>query len=122
MRLAAILMAGAVLLPAGAAMAANACVRPEPPAVLDGAAATMDQLLALKAQVAGFIATSDTYQTCMEKDLAAQRAAAKAARTKFPEETAKAIMSQVDANQADKEKAGAGFNAAVKAYKAAHPA
>ncbi len=106
---------------AGAAFADDACVRPPAPAVLDGAKATMEELVAAKNGVTAFIAASDTYQTCLISDLEAKRAAAKDAKTKFDSSLAKAVDALISENQADKVKTGSDFNAAVKAYKAAHP-
>jgi hypothetical protein len=114
-------MAGATLSLAGSAMAQEACVRPAAPASVDGATATMDQLLANKQEVTAFMVASDAYQTCLINDLDAQRTAAKAAKTKVAKETIKATDDQISANQADKVMVGKAFNAAAKAYKAAHP-
>ncbi|MDB5425453.1 MAG: hypothetical protein JWQ29_2869, partial [Phenylobacterium sp.] len=97
------------------------CVRPVAPTVAEGAAASLEQLTAVKTEVAAFLAASDAYQTCLVDDLTAQRAAAKAAKTKLAPEAVKANEARLGENQADKERVGASFNAAVKAYKAAHP-
>jgi hypothetical protein len=100
---------------------AAACDRPNPPARIDGAKATLDELKAAKGSVTEFMTASDAYQGCVLDDLAAQRAAATAAKTKLDPAVTKAAQEKVDQNQADKERVGADFNAAVKAYKAAHP-
>jgi hypothetical protein len=121
MKFAAILTAGAMLGLAGPALAAD-CVRPEAPAAVDGATATMEQLLAAKAAVTAFITASDTYQTCLIDDLDAQKKAAKASKTKLDPAASKDADAKMSANQADKERVGQSFNAAAKAYKAAHPA
>jgi hypothetical protein len=110
----------------GAALAAPslafaACDRPTPPTALDSASVTLEQLQAAKGAVTGFIAASDAYQSCVLDDLAAQRAAAKAAKTKLDPAIAKAAEDKVSENQADKERVGTEFNTAVKAFKAAHP-
>ena len=120
MKFAAIMTAGAMLGLASPALAAE-CVRPEAPAAVDGATATMEQLLAAKAGVTDFMAKSDAYQSCVLDDVAAQKAAAKAAKTKFDSAIAKAADAKVSENQADKERVGQAFNGAAKAYKAAHP-
>ena len=104
----------------GLALAA-ACVRPTAPAAIDGASATLDQLRAAKTGVTDFMTASDTYQGCLVDDLAAQRAAAKAAKTNLDPAVAKAVETRINENQADKEKVGAAFNAAVKAFRTAHP-
>lgn len=109
-------MAGAT-----SALADDACQRPSAPAAVDGATATMDQLLASKTATITFLSASDAYQDCVIKDISARRAAAKAAKTTVDPATLKALQQQIDLNQADKEAAGKNFNAAAKAYKAAHP-
>jgi hypothetical protein len=104
----------------GLALAA-ACERPTAPAAIDGASVTLDQLRAAKTGVTDFMTASDTYQGCLVDDLAAQRAAAKAAKTNLDPAVAKAVETRINENQADKEKVGAAFNAAVKAFRTAHP-
>ena len=122
MKLSVILIAGAAAMAfAGSAMAQGACTAPTAPATVDGAAATLEQLVANKNEVAGFIAASDAYQTCVVKDLAARNAAAKQAKTKVDPAVVKAAQDALDANQADKERVGTAFNTAAKAYKTAHP-
>jgi hypothetical protein len=121
MRYAAMLALGAVLGLAAPGLALAACERPTPPAPVDGKTATLEQILAAKSSVAGFMTASDAYQACLMDEVAAQRAAAKAAKTSFDPAIAKAADARVDENQSDKERAGAAYNAAAKAYKATHP-
>lgn len=107
---------------APAVPAAAVCEAPAAPGDIDGATATMEQVLAAKAAVAGFIAASDKYQTCLVDDIKVRRDAAKAAKEKFADSEAKAVSEKINANQREKERVGKAFNNAVKAYKAAHPA
>ncbi len=108
---------------AAAAPAAPAtCDRPTPPAVVDGSTATIDQIKGSQRAAAMFVDTSDAYQSCVVDNVKAQRDAAKANRTHFDDKIAKAADAQLDANQKDKEAVVKAFNAAVKAFKAAHPA
>lgn len=100
---------------------APACERPTAPPGIDGGAATLQQMLAAKSAVADFMAASDSFQDCVNNDVKAQKAAAAAAKTQMDPAVLKSANEQVGANQADKERVGAAFNAAVKAYKAAHP-
>jgi hypothetical protein len=102
-------------------MAFAACERPSPPGPVDGAALSMDELVAAQKSVMAFMSASDAYQTCILEDLTAQRDAAKKAKTKLDPAVEKAADDAVSANQADKEQVGAAYNAAVKAHKAAHP-
>jgi Skp family chaperone for outer membrane proteins len=112
---------GAALSIAAPALAFAACERPSPPASVDGAAVTMDQLVAAKNGVTAFITASDDYQSCVLADLAAQQKAAKKGGPKLDPAVKKTADDSISGNQADKEKVGTDFNAAVKAYKAAHP-
>lgn len=122
MKSASILVLSAALGLAAPSLAlAATCDRPAAPANVDGSKATLDELKAAKGAVTTFMTASDTYQSCVLDDLAAQRAAATAAKTKLDPAVAKAAEEKVNQNQADKERVGVDFNAAVKAYKAAHP-
>jgi hypothetical protein len=112
---------GAVLSLSAPALALAACSAPPPPAAIDGAQATMAQLASAKDSVVAFMGASDSYQDCLIAELSAQKKAAKAARTKLDPAVKKATDDAISVNQADKEKVGGDFNAAVKAYKAAHP-
>src|SRR4051794_22621799 len=116
-----ILALGAVLGLAAPGLALAECQRPSAPAAIDGATATLEQMLAAKSGVAQFMTESDAYQACLIDEAAAQKAAAKTAKTKLDPAVAKAADAKVSENQADKERVGAGFNTAAKAYKAAHP-
>jgi hypothetical protein len=112
---------GAAFSLAAPALALADCTRPTAPAAIDGATATMDQLMAGKSAVMAFMTASDTYQDCVIADLKAQADAAKKAKTGLDPAVKKAGDDAISANQADKELVGTQFNAAVKAYKAAHP-
>jgi hypothetical protein len=104
----------------GLALAAS-CDRPAAPADIDGGKASLQEVLAAKTSVSNFITASDDYQKCVLDDLTAQKAAATAAKAKIDPAVVKDAEAKVSANQADKERVGASFNAAVKAFKAAHP-
>lgn len=122
MKLASLLTLGALFGVAAHGLAfAAGCDRPTPPARIDGASASMDQILAGKAAVTAFMSASDAYQDCIIAEVKAQRAAADAAKTRFDPAIAKAADAKANANQADKERVGAEFNASVKAFRAAHP-
>ena len=121
MNKAAILALGAVLGLGAPPLALADCQRPTAPAAVDGKTATMEQLMASKNAVVAFMSDSDAYQTCVIDAFTAQKDAAKASKTKLDPAVGKAVDAQVGANQADKERVGAEFNAAAKAFRAAHP-
>jgi hypothetical protein len=115
--LAAILLAAC----AAPAFADDTCQVPAVPASVNGATASRDQILTEQAAVKTFLAASDTYQACVNDYITAQNAAAD--KEKKPHDAAM-IQSEGDkvtANQNNKQKVGDDFNAAVAAYKAAHP-
>jgi hypothetical protein len=100
---------------------AAACQAPTAPTAVDGSTATLQQMLAAKSGVTDFITASDAYQDCVVQEFQAQKAAADAAKAKVDPALAKAADAKVSASQADKERVGSAFNAAAKAYRAAHP-
>jgi hypothetical protein len=115
------LAVGGFLLLATPAFAQSTCVRPTAPAPVSGAGLSVDQLAAAKKNVQDFLSASDAYQSCLMDGLNAQRAAAKADKTKFDKAIATDVTAKIDANQADKVKVGTAYNEAVRAYKAANP-
>lgn len=121
MKLQLILALSAALGFAAPSLAQAECVRPTAPAAVDGATVSLEQLMAAKQAVMGFMSASDDYQACVIKDAAAQKDAAKAAKTKLDPAILKAADAKVSENQADKERVGGAFNTAAKAYRAAHP-
>jgi hypothetical protein len=107
---------------AGPALAQEACTRPEAPAIdSQAAAASVEALTAAKQQTVDFIKASDAFQTCVLADAKSKKDEAKAKKVAFDKSIADRAQSQVSANQTDKEKVGAAYNEAVKAYKAANP-
>ena len=121
MKSSAIVIAAATLILAGPALAGAPCTRPTAPAPVDGATATLEQVMAAKGEVSAFMTASDTFQSCVLDDATAQKAAAKASKTKLDPAIAKAAEAQIEQNQADKVRVGRAFNTAAKAYRAAHP-
>lgn len=122
MKHASILAFGALLGLSAPGMALAECQRPAVPAAkVDGAKATMEEMTAAKDAVMGFMTASDAYQACVIEELQAKKAEAAVAKTKLAPGLAKAADANIKANQADKERVGADFNAAAKAFKAAHP-
>jgi cephalosporin-C deacetylase-like acetyl esterase len=119
------LAVAAVLISAAPAMAASSDCGSTPyaPAAVDGSKATEAQMKDAHDDVVNFIKSSDDYQACLYSDLDKQKAAAAKAKTPAPLDQGiiDGVTSKVAANQKTKEKVGAEYNAAVHAYKAAHP-
>jgi hypothetical protein len=118
------LAVAAVLISAAPAMAQSVCGgAPIAPAALDGSKATEAQMKDAHDDVVNFIKASDDYQGCLFSDLDRQKR--EAAKAKDPKPLDQGIIdgvnAKVAANQKTKEKVGAEYNAAVHAYKDAHP-
>ena len=118
------LAAAALMISVAPALAQSACGgSPFAPAALDGSKASVQQMKDAHDDVVNFMKASDDYQSCLLADLQAQKdTAAKAKDAKPLDPSVEAnVNKKVDDNQRMKEKVGAEFNAAVVAYKAAHP-
>lgn len=103
------------------ALAQTACVAPDRPAEIDGTTVSLDQLKAAIGTVKQFIAASDAYQACLGKEIDTQKAAATKDKP-FDKAFADRNLALADANQKLKEQVGGSVNAAIVAYKKAHPA
>jgi hypothetical protein len=103
------------------AMAQTSCTAPDQPAPIDGTTVTLDQLRAAISAAKQFIATSDDYQACLGKEIEVQKAAATRDKP-FDKAIADRNLALADTNQKMKESVGASVNAAIVAYKKAHPA
>ena len=103
------------------ATAQTSCVAPQRPADIDGTTVTLDQLKAAISTVKQFLASSDTYQDCLGKEVDTQKAAATREKP-FDQTIADRNLALANSNQEMKESVGASVNAAITAYKKAHPA
>lgn len=101
----------------------SSCYEPIPPAAVDGAAATEQQMMHAQSDVKEFIKSSDDYQTCLNSELLSAKKKAKNSKDKTPLDPSieSGVQSKIDSNQKLKEKVGAEFNTSVLAYKAKHP-
>ena len=101
--------------------AESACVNPIAPTAIDGSTASTAQMKAAHDDVMNFIKSSDDYQDCVDAELKDQQR--QAAKDKKPLDPAAATdaSNKMAINQRLKEKVGAEYNAAVKAYKDKHP-
>ena len=118
------LAAAVLLISAAPALAQSGCGgSPIAPAAVDGAKATEAQMKGAHDDVVNFIKASDDYQQCMVNDLARQKKEAAAQKDPKPLDPsiAQGVAAKIDANQRTKEKVGTEYNAAVVAYKGAHP-
>jgi hypothetical protein len=106
---------------AGPAFAQANCDAPIPPAAPDGKTATQAQITAAVTDAKNFISQSDVYQTCLLDYVRTQKEQAVTDKKPFDSYIETTIQKQVDSNQAAKVRTGADINAAVNAYKMAHP-
>jgi hypothetical protein len=102
----------------------SSCYEPYAPATVDGKTATESQMKHAMSDVNDFIKASDDYQNCMNSEFIAMQKKAKESKDKTPLDPSigQHVQAKIDENQKLKERVGAEFNAAVVAYKAAHPA
>ena len=114
-------MAAVFCVAAGPAFAGNQCVQPYAPTIPNGATATKEQMLSAQDEVKGFLAASDNYQECIILDIKNQRDALAREQKTLDQTVADAANAQIAANQREKNRVGAEYNAAVQAYTAAHP-
>ncbi|HVZ69748.1 MAG TPA: hypothetical protein VG891_09815 [Rhizomicrobium sp.] len=111
-----------VLVAAGAVPAlADPCSEPIPPAPVDGATATKEQINQAREDTVNFIKASDDYQSCLFADLKAQKLQAAKDKKPFPPSIEDAVNQKVQDNQKEKEKVGGEYNAAAITYKNKHP-
>jgi hypothetical protein len=89
------------------------CAAPTPPASFAGARA--GDLAAAHDSVKAYLAASDSYQNCLMLDLGERKDTAFFAKTQVPRWIVKQIDDKLAANQAEKERVGADYNAAVAA-------
>ena len=108
----------ACLLAATPALAQNAtCIEPAPPKIANGATAAQAELAASIAEVRGFIAQSDVYQTCIAADLEAKKQAASSSNTPFDAQLQQVALAKVAANQAAKDQAAKDINSQIGVFK-----
>ena len=97
------------------------CDAPDQPSTIDGATASLDQLKASITAAKEYMAASNSYQDCLDKEINAQRAAATPQRP-FDKAIADRNLALASVNQKMKENIGASVNAAIATFKKAHPA
>jgi hypothetical protein len=78
----------------------------------------MAQMQVATATVKKYLADSDEFQNCLVNEISAIDVSQEPGKAKALQ---KQLEPRTNANQARKENAGTAINAAIKAYKAAHP-
>jgi gas vesicle protein len=103
------------------AFADDMCVTPYAPTVPDGSKATTEQMKTALDEVKAFLKASDDFQSCLVLYL--NQATVEAQKNKKDVDPAikASVLAKGDANQREKERVGGEYNAAARAYKAAHP-
>lgn len=97
------------------------CVEPQPPAPVDGGAATEDQMRTAMADARGFISQSEIFQACVNQELSDARAQAAAEGHPLDPAVEAAARTRIAASQKAQDKVGMASNASLTAYKNAHP-
>jgi len=99
---------------------AGDCVPPQAPTVPDGAAATMEQMLAGQKAVKTFQTANIEYMACLEPQIAAAQAEVEAGSEDALAATKELEERYNDAVSVEEAVAGQ-FNTEIRAYKAANP-
>ena len=110
-----------VLLAAPAFAAEHTCKTPPAPTVPDGRTAEPRQLVTANNDVKVFIEASDQYQQCLNDWMGAEQVVASQAKKAMDPRIKTEHDRLCDENQKEKERVGGLYNAAVSAYRAAHP-
>lgn len=101
---------------------AGECSAPATPELADGAAATMEQMLAGQKAVKTFQAANLEYMACLDPMVTA---AGKTAKADSDDKGAIAALKELEAKYnaavSQEEEVAGQFNSAIKAYKAANP-
>jgi len=101
-------------------VAETRCIAPDQPSTIDGATSNLDQLNHSINEAKNFMVKSDAYQDCLGGEIDAQKIAATPQKP-FDEAITDRNLTLVVANQKMKENVGSSINAAIAAYKKAHP-
>jgi glycine cleavage system pyridoxal-binding protein P len=103
---------------------AQDCVAPAAPEITEGQSATLEQMLAAQKSVMEFQAANLAYMSCLEPQLTAAEAAAKAATDATREQAVKdyqVIQDTYNAAVSKQEEVAGKFNTEIRDYKAANP-
>lgn len=100
---------------------ANSCVEPYAPAMPNGTTATLDQMGKASKEANQFMRDSQDYQDCIWRDLGVQRAEAARRQKELDPSVEDEVRADGDRVQREKLRVKAEFEAALAAFKAAHP-
>lgn len=103
-----------------AAPAFAQCVEPQPPAIVDGNAASEDQMRGALADARSFITQSEMYQACVNQELADARTQAAAEGHPLDPAIEVSAKARIAASQKAQDKVGLASNTALTAYKNTH--
>lgn len=105
-----------------ATSAADDCIAPQTPALPDGAAASLEQMLAGQKAVKEFQTANSEFRSCLEpKVSAAELESVADAENEEIEATLKQLNEDYNNSVSEEEAVAERFNTALKAYKAANP-
>jgi hypothetical protein len=105
-----------------AASMAGDCPAPSDPTLPDGATATMEEMLAGQKAVKEYQAANSEYRACLDPQVsAAEVAAAGDSPSQEAVAALKKLNDDYNASVSKEEELATKFNAALRAYKTAHP-
>lgn len=100
---------------------ADSCVEPYAPALPNGTTATLDQIAKASKDANQFMRDSQEYQDCIWRDLGVQRAEAARRQKVLDQSVEDRVRADGDRVQREKLRVKAEFDAALAAFKVAHP-
>lgn len=128
MKLSAILASAALAASFATAAMADDCTRATAPSAIDGKTATQEQMGETHQAVKGYMASTETFLTCINKGADAEKAAVNA-DTSLDDKAKKAKINAIEQSVATRHNAAVSemegvagsFNKAIKDFKAAQP-
>ena len=109
----------ALLALATPAMAQEVCAAPAAPAIPDGAKATPAQFLAAQNDIKAFAAASDSFQTCLAKEIEHQKELAKQQNAEIDPAVQGALTARAMAQRQDAQRLASAWGASVQAFNTA---
>ena len=98
------------------AWAQDQCVAPSAPEIPDGAKATPAQITAAQNAIKSYATASDTFQTCLAREIIRQKDVAKQTNVEFDPQIQAAIQVKSEAQRKDAQRIATMWGASVQAF------
>jgi hypothetical protein len=112
-----VLSAGAIAIAlATPAWAQGQCVTPTAPTIPDGTKASPAQITTAQNEIKAFADASDSYQTCLAREIARQKDLAKQSNVEFDPGIEAGLQTKADAQRKDAGRLASAWGAVVQAF------